>query len=116
MIYRSILFLILAGLFIVPALGDVSVTFADLNIVKGVHVLIYNNTGAFIGEYNTTQSVTLDPAQSYIFVLKPNEGSWFTDPFQSIELLKSSMPVIISYSMYLVLIVGLGFILTRIWR
>lgn len=113
-----ILFLILiaSASLVFPASADISITFADLNLIKGVKVLVYNNTGSLQGEYNTTDTATLNASQNYIFILKPTEQAWFMDPMNALELFKATIPVALSYLLFAVVVVATGFLVTRIWR
>ena len=110
---RITAFLIFLAL-ILPA-NAVTITFSDLNIQKGTKILVYDYKGNFIGEYNTTDTITLNDS-SYVFVLKPLEQSWFSDPWQAIELLKVAAPVMLSYALFVGVIFGLVYILTRVFR
>jgi hypothetical protein len=96
--------------------AQVTITFSDLNIQKGIKILIYNATGNLIGEYNTTDTVTLNTTQDYVFILKPTEQAWFSDPFQAIELFKASIPTMLSYLLFVVVIVSCGYLFVRIFR
>jgi len=114
-----ILFLILianASLIIPASAADITITFSDLTIIKGIKVLVYNNTGALQGEFNTTDTATLNSSQNYIFILKPSEQAWFSDPMNAIELFKATIPVALSYLLYAVVVVATGYLLTRIWK
>ena len=114
---RLLLILLILILISIPANAqNVTITFSDLNIQKGVKILIYNSTGSLIGEYNTTDTVILNASQSYIFILKPSEQAWFTNPLNAIELFKASVPTFLSYLLYAVVIIGTGYLITRIFR
>ena len=112
------LFLIITAFTATAGAVNVTVTFSDLNLQKGLKVLVYDYQGKLIGEFNTTDTLILNTlnATSYIFVLKPTEQSWFSDPFQAVELLKVSAPVVLSYALYGGVVVGLAYILSRIFR
>ena len=112
------LFLIVFGIIASASATNVTVTFSDLNIQKGLKILVYDFQGNLVGEFNTTDTVILNTfnATSYIFVLKPSEQSWFSDPFQAVELLKVSAPVVLSYLMFGIVIVGLAYLLARALR
>ncbi len=112
------LFLIAAALLLVypAAAADVSITFADLNIIKGVHILIYNNTGSFMGEFNSTDTATIDSAQSYIFVLKPTSQSWFTSASGTIDVLGAYLPITVNYMIAGVFILGIAYAISRMWK
>lgn len=112
-----ILFLFFSLLiFSMPSSADINVTFADMNLVKGVKVMVYNFNGSLQGEYNTTATAALNSSQDYIFVMKPTEISWFSDPLNAIELFKASIPVALSYLLWVVVIVATGYLVTRIWK
>jgi len=91
-----------------------NVTFSDLNIQKGVKILVYTSTGQLVGEYNTTDTIQLDPSKDYILVLKPSEQSWFSDPFQAIELFKASVPAILSYTLFFIVILATGYLAVKV--
>jgi hypothetical protein len=95
---------------------NVTITFSDLDLTKDQKILIYNSTGHLVGEFNATDTVQLDVNNSYIMVIKPSEASWFSDPWQAINLLKATVPTYLSY-----LIFGIGAIsgvllLVRLFR
>ncbi|WP_456478196.1 hypothetical protein [Geoglobus ahangari] len=112
------LFLIVTAFTATAGAVNVTVTFSDLNLQKGLKVLVYDYQGKLIGEFNTTDTLILNTlnATSYIFVLKPTEQSWFSDPFKAVELLKVSAPVVLSYALFGVVIFGLGYLVSRIVR
>ncbi len=115
---RKIYFLFLLVLIListVPA-NAVTITFGDLNIQKGVKILIYNSTGGLIGEYNTTDTVSLNSSGSYIFILKPSEQVWFTNPLNALELFKTLTPAVLSYLLFAMVIIGTGYLITRVLR
>ena len=93
---------------------NVTITFSDLNLVKGTKILVYTANGDLVGEYNSTDTVTLDASQSYIFVLKPSEQSWFSDPFQAIELFKASVPAMLSYALFFIVILATGYLAVKV--
>lgn len=115
----SILIFLIAvfGISLVSAV-NVTISLSDLNLQNGQKILVYDYQGNFVGEFNTTDTVILNTlkATSYIFVLKPSEQSWFSNPFQAVELLKATAPVILSYLLFATVIVGLGYILVRVLR
>jgi len=108
--------LIFSSVIIIPASADIDVTFADMNLVKGVKVLVYTANGTMIGEYNTTDTVTLLPTTSYVMILKPTEQSWFSNPLNALELFKALIPTALSYLLFAVVVVATGYLVTRIWR
>ncbi|AIY91118.1 hypothetical protein [Geoglobus acetivorans] len=112
-----ILFFVISAISVASAV-NVTVTFSDLNLQKGLKVLVYDYQGKLIGEFNTTDTLILNTlnATSYIFVLKPTEQSWFSDPFKAVELLKVSAPVVLSYALYGGVVVGLAYLMSRFFR
>ena len=113
-----ILFILLIALALVPVSAqNVTISFSDLNILqKDTKILIYKQDGSFIGEYNTTDTVTLDTNSSYIFVFKPSGGDWFSNPFNSLELLKEGAPTIFGYILFGAVIGGLAALIAVLLR
>ena len=110
---RSAIFIFL----ILICLGTVqaqNITFSDLNIQKGIKILVYTSTGQLIGEYNSTDTIQLNTSKDYIFVLKPSEQSWFSDPFQAIELFKASVPTILSYALFFLVILATVYLAVKV--
>jgi len=101
-------------IWVVGSVQAQNITFSDLNIQKGVKILVYTADGTLVGEYNTTDTIQLDPAKDYIFVLKPSEQSWFSDPFQAVELFKASVPTMLSYALFFVAILAGGYLIVRV--
>lgn len=94
---------------------SITITFSDLDILqKNTKILIYDSNGNLVGEFNTSDTVTLDANDSYIFVFKPSGGDWFSNPFTSIELIKERAPTIFGYILFAVVIAGLGYLITRL--
>jgi len=91
-----------------------NITFSDLNIQKGIKILVYTSTGQLIGEYNSTDTIQLNTSKDYIFVLKPSEQSWFSDPFQAIELFKASVPTILSYALFFLVILATVYLAVKV--
>jgi|Deesub1362B_J571_1020462.scaffolds.fasta_scaffold30512_2 hypothetical protein len=95
---------------------NVSVTFSDLNLQKGIKILVYNNTGDLIGEFNTTDTVELDANQSYIFILKPTEQVWFSDPLNALQLFIATTPKMLAYFLFFIVILSSAWLITRLFR
>ena len=93
---------------------NITITFSDLNLVKGAKILVYSANGNLIKELNTTDTIELQANQSYIFVLKPSEQVWFSNPFQAIELLKASFPSMLSYALFFVVIISSAYIIKKV--
>jgi hypothetical protein len=99
---------------LVTSASAITITFSDLNLKKDVKILVYDAQGNFIGEYNTTDTITLSDNTSYIFVFKPTEQVWFSNPLNAIELFKATMPTFLSYALFFVVIVATGYIIGRV--
>lgn len=96
---------------------DVSITFADLNIIHGVKILVYNETGQFVGEYNSTDTTTFPATNhSYVFILKPTDQSLFTSPAGTIQVLSAYLPLTINYLIAGVFIIGIAYAVSRLWK
>ncbi len=114
-----LLFFIISALLPYPAAAaEVTITFADLNIIKGVNVIVYNATasGSFVGEYNSTETIKLDSTQNYVFVLKPTSQSWFTSPQGTVDVLGIYLPIYVNYLIAGVVVVGLAYAISRLWK
>lgn len=115
---KATVFLILF-LGVIPAAAEnVTITFSDLQLIKGTKIVVYDHLGNYVGEYNTTDTITLDlnDSKGYIFVLKPTEQVWFQNPLNALELFKASIPPMLSYLLFAVVIICGGYLLTRIFR
>ena len=110
----SILIFLICLIGIIGSAQAQNITLSDLSIQKGIKILVYTADGTLVGEYNTTDTIQLDPAKDYIFVLKPSEQSWFSDPFQAIELFKASVPTMLSYALFFIAILAGGYLIVRI--
>lgn len=110
--------LILIFLAVPAAAENVTITLSDLHLIKGTKIVVYDHTGEYIGEYNTTDTITLNlnNSSSYIFVLKPTEQVWFQNPLNALELFKASVPPLLSYVLFFAVIVGAVYVIYRIFR
>lgn len=75
---------ILAGLLVLLCFypGQAStVSFNDMTLQGLQKIQVYNSTGAYVTEINsTTSGYSLDPNQSYIFVILPSVTNYLEDP------------------------------------
>ncbi len=100
--------LLIAFLITVPASANTTVlTFSDMGLEKNEKIILYCPTAEdpFIGEYNTTDTVTLTE-NAYILAFKPSEQHWFQNPLNMLTLLKAEIPVWQSAAMLLFTIFG----------
>jgi len=110
----AILIFLICLIWIVGSVQALNITLSDLSIQKGIKILVYTADGTLVGEYNTTDTIELNPNMDYIFVLKPSEQAWFSNPFQAIELFKASVPTMLSYALFLVTILAGGYLIVRV--
>lgn len=100
--------LLLVSLIAVPASANTTVlTFSDMGLEKNEKIILYCPTAEdpFIGEYNTTDTVTLTE-DAYILAFKPSEQHWFQNPLNMLTLLQAEIPVWISAFMLLFTVFG----------
>ena len=58
-----------------------SISFSDLGYGSELDLLLYDSSGNFIAQYNSTSAgVPLDPNLSYVCVIQPNQERRFWDP------------------------------------
>lgn len=111
-----ILFALLISAYPVSAGCNVSITYADLNIIHGVKIIVFNGTdGSFVGEYNTTDTVTFCDG-GYMSILKPTDQSLFTSPAGTVEVLSAYLPITINYLIAGVFIIGIAYAVSRLWK
>jgi len=113
LIHTVLLFTLLISVLSVPVMAedDVLITFSDLDFDKSTEILIYDGTGELVRETNTSGTVSLNQSYSYLFVFKPSEKTWFSDPFQSLEFMKIQMPTYVSYLVWIVAVLGVAAII-----
>ena len=114
----ALLVLFFIAIISVASAQNVTITLSDLQIQKGIKILVYDYKGQFIGEFNTTDTITLNltNASSYVFVIKPSEQSWFSNPWNSVELFKAWFPTYLSYLPYFLVVVGSIVVIFRALR
>ena len=110
---------ILSVLLVAPASAGVTLTFSDLDLNQNQKILIYDPFApagtTLIGEYNTTDSVTLENGTAYVIAFKPSEQVWFQNPLNAIELLKVSIPVWASFALIIMALFGGFFVFYAIF-
>jgi len=97
---------------------DVYIDVTDLDLTKNVKIILYNHTGQRLGEYVTGDNISLDISKStsYIFVLKPQESSIFSDPLLAIEYLKLTIPVYLNFILFLVAFLAGAYLVVKLFR
>lgn len=117
-IFPALTLLAILSVLIVPA-SAVTLTFSDLDLNQNQKILIYDPLApagtTLIGEYNTTDSVTLDNGTAYVIAFKPSEQVWFQNPLNAIELLKVSIPVWASFALVIMALFGGFFVFYAIF-
>ena len=75
----SLAFFILLIL-ILPLASATTVSFSNIHLVDSQKIDVYELDGltaTYLGEFNSTDSLTLDPTKHYQFVLKPSKMDWY---------------------------------------
>lgn len=96
--------------------ADVNVTFSDLNLYPSQQFTLYQVTGTgsqYLGTYNTTDTVSLNPDYAYNVVLKPGHLSWFDNPLDSFALIWDNAPKALNFAAFFLLIVGVPLLVIR---
>lgn len=121
--YLSILLLVsvlLSALTLPVSAENVTITFSDLDLGSSTQIQIYApdapHNRSLIGTYNATDVVSLQGETNYIFVLRPGPQHWFENPLNALEYLKTAMPTAVSYLLWVGLIIGLLFCITRVFK
>ncbi len=94
----------------------VGITFADMNLIKGINILVYQANGTLVGEYRSTDTLILDQNQSYLFVLKPTDQSWFTSAGGTVDVLGAYLPLTVNYLIAGIFILGIAYAISRLWK
>jgi hypothetical protein len=72
-------------------------------------IIIYNSTGSLYGTYNTSSMITIDPNQSYLFVVKPQYTTPLDDPLGYLTSLVSWAQSNAVALFFLACIIGIAF-------
>jgi hypothetical protein len=98
--------------------NDIHIDVTDLDLTKNVKIILYNHTGQRLGEYESGENLSLDISKStsYIFVIKPQESSIFSDPSLAIEYLRLALPIYLNYILFLIAFLAGGYLVVRILR
>lgn len=96
--------------------GNISITFANMDIDPSQSILIYNSAGSFISENQTTDTISLDANDSYVFIIKPTTQSWFNDPFSAFDFIELKFPTLVSWLIWIAVILGIIILITALAR
>jgi len=108
---------ILLIVFLILFLGTVNalnITLSDITLGKQIKVLVYDSKGNLVGEYNSTDTITLNTTSDYIFVFKPSSSDWFNNPLNALELFKLSVPPTLSYVLFLSVILATVYLIKKV--
>lgn len=88
------------------AAGNVTLTFSDMGLGSNQRILIYAPDAAalnesFLGEYNTSATVSLLGEKNYVIALKPGPSHWFENPLNGLELFKAALPPLVTAALFL---------------
>lgn len=113
--------LLLSSCLISPAAAaDVTLSFSDLHMVDNQEYEIYQvsgNSSTYLGTYNSTDTLDIDPTYNYHVVLKPSKMDWFEDPIHAIDLFLIETPGILGSMVWFIMLGGgLVLLLRAIFR
>lgn len=87
-----ILLIILSVLLMVIPINAQTISMANPDNIGQRDIQVFYPNGSFVGLYNTTSVITINPNESYVFMLKPqlsnpldNPGSFLTNTFAFFE-------------------------------
>ncbi len=85
-------FFLLLLLIVVPVSAQ-SISFSNLHLLDSEKIDVYQVSGTnttYLGEFNSTDSLNLDPASNYQFVLKPSKMDWFMETKSTLSYLTTT--------------------------
>ena len=101
-------FIYLLSLFLVcfsPVSSAGSVTFTDP--LNSYVYTVYDASGTYIGDFNTTGTLLLDSSQNYQIFVKPNTVSLAANPLEAADWTMAYVPVFLSLGLVGVMVLGL---------
>lgn len=104
MIKSFLLFFFVFTVLILPVGADnINISLNDLDLVGTKKIEVYTASDKFIGEYNTSDIVTLNTSKDYILVFQPSASeSLFNQPMHKmVDYAKEYSPTIIIMFAYL---------------
>ncbi len=110
---KSSFCLLLIFFLIIPAVSaeNTAITFSELNVDWGTNqeILVYDGMGNFIQIINTSSSIVLDTDNfsSYLFVFRPTQDVWFSNPLNAFELIRVNFGPLISFAVVLFAVFGI---------
>jgi len=112
----TFLFFIMLILIYPVSAETVTIDLTDLDLTKNFKILVYNATGEKVGELESGGNITINSSSDYVFIVKPTEQSWFTDPLLAIEYLRLTIPIYLNYILFLVTFLAGLYLISRIGR
>ncbi len=118
-------FLVLALIILLFSMGSMGAPQAQANttIVMGSvrgytesNLLLTDNTGAYVGIYNTTSTLELEDAHTYYMMLQPNRQDLLNDPLTFFDWLYAEIPTIFCVMVIGVLVGWILFAPMRVGR
>ncbi len=106
-----LLILMMAG---TPAsAANMTIAMSNLDHGSSTEILVYSPDNTYLGTYNTTDLISLDDSQDYIFVLKPEQQHWFDNPLNTVEWIGLETPTVLSYALWILVVLGPIYILLK---
>lgn len=92
----------------------VTLKFNDLGMGGSQSVLIFNQSGGLVGEYNTSALVHLNESVSFYTVqIQPSPINIFTDPMQAIPLVQAYITALLPWLAIAFAVLGVWLIFFR---
>lgn len=88
-----------------PLASAGSVTFTDP--LDAYVYTVYDSSGNFVGDYNSTDTLILDSAENYQVFVKPNTISLASNPIEASNWMMAYVPVFLSLGLVGIMILGL---------
>lgn len=94
--------------------AEVTLKFNDLGMGGSQSVLIFNQSGGLVGEYNTSALVRLNDSVSfYTIQIQPSPINIFTDPMQAIPLVQAYITALLPWLAIAFAVLGVWLIFFR---
>jgi len=116
----SLLFLSLLLIIITPLASASTVSLSNIHLVDSQKIDVYEIDGlnsTYLGEFNSTDSINLDPAKNYHFVLKPSKMDWYQSVTSGLDYMTTTDggQVVIAILVFAVVGGGAIVLISRLW-
>lgn len=113
-------FLLLSAL-IIPLASANTVSFSNIHLVDSQKLDIYEIDGSnttYLGQFNSTDSIELDPASNYQIVLKPSKMDWYQSMHSIMDYMTTTDGGQLITALAFFAVFGGGFIVfgSRMWN